>query len=255
MYPYIGITDFTNYDQVQKMLKVFHAHLPSGSKRKLHVGVMMSYKTLNNIPSKWQNVFPPKQRIARIFSSEETYNCLHYADYENHHDLAENLTDAISYCGNGADAIQLDMTWPAPKQIDRFVATAGKKLEVILQIGKHALAEVNNNPQAVAERLESYRGVIDRVLLDSSMGKGLAMDAENLIQFTAIIRSTFPNLGIVAAGGLGPDTINLVSPLARQIPDLSIDAQGRLRPSGSNLDPIDWDIAAAYLIKALKILA
>jgi hypothetical protein len=96
MNPYIGITDFMDFGQVQEMSRVFSAHLPQGSERKLHVGVMMSWKTLHDIPSKWQNVFPPKDRIASIFSSEEVYNCLHYADYDNNPDLQESLAEAIS---------------------------------------------------------------------------------------------------------------------------------------------------------------
>jgi len=61
MNPYIGITDFTNLEQVLKMSRVFAAHLPRGSNRKLHIGVMMSHKTLHNIPNRWQNVFPQKE--------------------------------------------------------------------------------------------------------------------------------------------------------------------------------------------------
>ena len=60
--------------------------------------------------------------------------------------------------------------------------------------------------------------------------------------------------GIVAAGGLGPESVGLVEPLYREFPDLSIDAQGKLRPSGSALHPIDWDMAETYLVKALQLL-
>ncbi|MFA5934800.1 MAG: hypothetical protein WC827_02885 [Candidatus Paceibacterota bacterium] len=38
-----------------------------------------------------------------------------------------------------------------------------------------------------------------------------------------------------------------------EFPDVSIDAEGKLRPSGSALDPVDWDMAEKYIIEALKL--
>jgi len=255
MNPYIGITDFTDFGQVQEMLRVFAAHRPQGSSRVLHVGVMMSYKTLHGIPSKWQNAFPSKERIAGIFSSDETYNCLHYADYDNNPDLWKSLATAISCGGIGIHAIQLDMVWPDPGEVANGVHASRKQIEVILQIGKNALEEIGNDPQRVVDRLGDYEGVIHRVQLDKSMGKGLGMDADGLIPFARAIRENFPALGIGAAGGLGPETIQLVEPLVAVLSDLSIDAQGRLRPSGNALDPIDWSMAGNYLVKAHQLFA
>lgn len=253
MDPYIGITDFSSYIQVQEMLAIFNHNKRPGSKRKLHVGVMMSYKTLHDIPSKWQDAFPPKERIAGIFSSDETYNCLHYADYENRPDLAQNLEKAIAFGGDRIHALQLDMIWPDPDEISKAIDACPKNIELILQVGKNALEEVSNDPQTMAERLKNYQGLIRRVLLDKSMGRGLGMDAEELIPFAWEIWGKFPELGIACAGGLGPKTMHLVKPLAELFPNMSIDAQGQLRPSGNALDPIDWTMAKDYLIKALRI--
>ena len=253
MTPYIGITDFTNFDQVKEMLKVFTARKPPDSKRKLHVGVMMSYKTLHEIPSKWQDVFPPKETIADIFSSDEAYNCLHYADYDNNPDFRKSLAKAIAFGGKNIHAVQLDMVWPDPFHIVKGIEASGKNVEVILQIGKNALEEAKNNPRIVTKILSIYDGIIHRVLLDKSMGKGLGMDAAYLIPFAREIQETFPMIGIGAAGGLGPETTHLVEPMIKKFPDLSIDAQGRLRPSGNALDPIDWNMASEYLVKALQL--
>ena len=252
--PYIGITDFMNKGQVRQMFEVFKKHLPKGSKRKLHVGVMMSHKTLNDIPSSWQKVFPPKETISDIFFSDEAYNCLHYADYDGQPDFAANLSKAIEFGGTGIHAVQLDMTWPEPAEIMDGVYRSRKKVEVILQIGKKALEEVSDDPSELVERLEDYRSVIDRVLLDMSMGHGLGMDADELLPFARAVKESFPDIGLVAAGGLGPETMHLVEPLVEEFPDLSIDAQGKLRPSGSNRDPIDWKMAEKYLMRAIKLL-
>src|SRR3989344_9383308 len=105
--PYIGIVDFSSFEQVQSMLRVFNTHLPQGSNRKLHIGLMMSYKTLNGLPTKWLNVFPPKEEIADIFASDETYNCLHYADYANYPELWKSLSGAIAYGGKGIQTSKL----------------------------------------------------------------------------------------------------------------------------------------------------
>lgn len=253
MHPYIGITDFVNFEQVQRMLTVFNSHLPAGSNRKLHVGVMMSYKTFCGIPSKWLDVFPRKEALPGIFSSGQVYNCLHYADYDYKTDF-KILSQAIFYSDAYIHALQLDMVWPDPGMIASGVHASRKNIEVVLQIGKNAIEEAGNDPQVVVDWLSDYEGVIHRVLLDKSMGRGLGMDANGLLPFARAIRKRFPKLGIGAAGGLGPKTMHLVEPLAKEFPDLSVDAQGQLRPSGNALDPIDWDMAGEYLAKALELL-
>lgn len=251
--PYIGITDFMNYEQVQLMLATFKANTQERQRRRLHVGVMMSYRTLHGLDTKWTNAFPPKETIAHIFSSNETMNCLHYADYTDS-DVAESLTQAIGWGGFGINSLQLDMIWPNPEHVANAVKASHMEIEVILQVGRNAIEQTNNSPNEVVERLKDYEGVIHYVLLDKSMGQGLGMNAKGLIPFAHAIRENFPNLGIAAAGGLGPESIQLVGPLYREFPDISIDAQGKLRPSGSALDPIDWDMAETYLVKALQFL-
>ncbi len=255
--PYIGITDFMNFQQVQDMLESFEVYRRQGSKRVLHIGVMMSYKTLHDIPSRWQNAFPPKETIASIFSSTKVYNCLHYADYENgwpNFELGKRLERAIAYGGQHIHALQLDMIWPHPSQILLGVHSSRKDIEVILQIGRKALDEIQNDPQLLVEKLRDYGGTIHRVLLDKSGGKGIGMNAIDLYPFAQAIRESCPELGLVVAGGLGPERVYRVRPLAEKFPDVSIDAQGWLRPSGDALDPIDWNMAREYLKEALAVL-
>jgi len=51
-----------------------------------------------------------------------------------------------------------------------------------------------------------------------------------------------------------PTSMNLLMPIVQEYHSISIDAQGKLRPSGSALDPIDWDMAETYLINALHLV-
>jgi hypothetical protein len=254
--PYIGITDFTNVSQVRRMLNVLWKHRKAGSKRMLHIGVMMSYKTLKEIDTKWSKAFPPKEKIKDIFwqNDPDVYNCLHYADYVHRSSFETNLSRAIGYGGVYLHALQLDMVWPDPGGVAEAVHRSRKMLQVILQINSVAIAECDNSPQQVVQALDNYDGVIHRVLIDRSMGRGLGMDAIGLLPYIHAIRECFPNLGITVAGGLGPDTMHLVEPLVKEFPDISIDAQGKLRPSGNALDPIDWDMAEKYLVSALHLL-
>lgn len=142
--PYVGITDFMNIDQVKKMHEIFQKHISKKQERKLHVGVMMSRKTLHNIETRFSKAFPAKENIADIFGCDEVYNCLHYADYSKDDlDFARSLSLAISYGGIGIHAVQLDMIWPDPGQIADGVYRSRKRIEVILQIGKNAIELAN----------------------------------------------------------------------------------------------------------------
>lgn len=250
--PYIGITDFMNIGQVMEMLAVFNRHKPPGMKRRLHVGVMMSYKTLWGFETKWSKAFPSNGDVAGIFGSAETMNVLHYADYTSSN-VATSLARAIHFGGPGINALQLDMVWPDPEMVEMAVVVSGKSLEIILQVGKNAMAEEGDDPRRVAARLSEYDGLISCVLLDKSMGTGEGMDAKTLATFARVIQSELPDLAIAAAGGLGPETMSLVKPLVDEFPMISIDAQGRLRPSRNALDPVNWTLAAKYLENALAL--
>lgn len=251
--PYIGITDFMCFDQVEQMLSVFEKHRKPNQDRRLHVGVMMSYKTLHGFPTKWSKVFPSNETVASIFSSDETMNCLHYADYTATN-VYESLTKAIQFGGDGINALQLDMVWPDPKEVQSALLVSGKNLEVILQIGATALRAAGNNPELVSAYLGGYQGIVSHVLLDKSMGRGVSMDADELLPYIYEIRQVFPEMGISVAGGLGPDTIELLEPITQKFPRISIDAQGQLRPSGNARFPIHWGRAKNYLTRALEFL-
>ena len=183
-------------------------------------------------------------------------NCIHYADYEGR-DFGNSLREVIRFGGDGMTALQLDMVWPDHEVLadvlSGVMARSGRKFEVILQVGQNALEQAGDDPTKVVARLRPYRGFITHVLLDKSMGRGLGMSARALRPHIIEIRSKLPELGIAVAGGLGPRTLHLVEPLLAEFPDLSIDAQSKLRPSGNALHPIDWDWAAEYLGKAIRM--
>lgn len=260
-FPYISITDFTSPEQVWKMLSVFRRNAKPGRKihYKLGVGVMMSYKTLNGLPTKWSTALPPKERVENIFVSDGRssdywlFNTLHYADFKGI-DVLNNLLKATGFGGKNMNALQLDMVWPE-QEVLRVYREKFPNIQIIIQANSTSLDQVDNNPDKLVERLLTYGKTIDYVLLDRSMGRGLGMDAVGLIPFAQAIKRGFPELGLGVAGGLGPNTMHLVQPLVELFPDISVDAQGKLRPSGNALDPIDWEMAGEYIRQALTILS
>ncbi len=251
--PYIGITDFMNPEQVKTMLALFISHRQVASVRKLHVGVMMSYKTLHGLPTKWVTAFPRNEAVCEIFIEHPLLlNVLHYADYDAV-DVFNSLIRATAYGGKNLHALQLDMVWPDPILVHAY-RKKHPHVQIIVQVNTRALELVSHDPAAMVKRLAEYGDSIDYVLLDKSMGKGLGMDAHGLIPVARAIRDALPDLGLVAAGGLGPKTFQLVTPLVQTFPDISVDAQGKLRPSGNALEPIDWEMAGLYLKNATELL-
>jgi hypothetical protein len=259
MDPYIGITDFMNRRQVEAILKVFNAHLAKESNRKLGVGVMMFRRMLYGLESKWAGITPRNDEIAGIFSfdvSDGVYNCLHYADYSRvDFELWKALYKGVNCGGIGIHALQLDMVWPAPEEIFKAVHASRKQIEVILQIGKKSFEEVGNNPRHLVDKLADYEQVIHRVLLDRSMGRGIGLEADFLLPFARAIRKNFPGLGLVFAGGLGPETMHLVRPLLEEFPEASFDAEAQLHMHGDILDSMDWIRAEEYLIESLGLFS
>lgn len=256
LYPYIGVTDVISRKQAERLLKVFKAHLPKDSEHRLHIGAMTSYKVMNGLPTKFEKAFPKTRDIAGIFLPDGAYNCVHYIDYCGHGrpSFEDDLAKVISLGGDNLHAVQLDMIWPDPELIAKIKDGHVKNVEIILQIGGKAFDEVDEDPDELAERLDDYNGVVDRILLDRSMGTGKVMDAEWLLPFGSAVRKRFPKIGLIAAGGLGPDTLQAVEPLLDEFPGLSIDAEVQLKKIKDTLEPLDMDLAEQYLIKAIKLL-
>ncbi len=253
--PYIGITDFMTHKQSATMLSTFQAMTEETVPHKLMVGVMMSYKTLNHLETKWSTVFPKAEEVKDIFIAHPlAFNTLHYADYTNT-DVPTSLAKAIFYGGKNLNALQLDMVWPSPQDIEEafnLLADVGR-VPVILQVGTKAMEQAGDKVAHVISRLVDYADIIDGVLFDKSMGQGKPMNPEVLMPYVEAVYKYIPGMRVSVAGGLGPTTTQIVEPLISKFPDISIDAQGRLRPSGSALDPIDWSMAEEYLQKAVGL--
>lgn len=252
---FIGITDFFLPEQVAAMLQIAQKHQQSGElTRKVGVGVMMSHKTLNGLPSRFPGAFPERKEIAKIFRPDpRLFNVLHYTDYKEQA-FYNSLCHAVDWSGPFLQALQLDMTWPS-KQILRNLRANHSRLKLILQVGVKAFEAIHDNPDQLVQKIDTYGNDLDYVLLDKSMGQGKALDANFLIPFLEILTEKRPDLGLVVGGGLGPDTLSLLKPLIQRFPQISWDAEGQLRTSRDLKDPIEWNRARQYLNKSFQLCA
>lgn len=257
--PYIGITDFTTAAQAAIMRALLD---DEGCRHQLHVGVMMSYKTLHGLETKWADIFPPKESLQDIFVEREgVLNVLHYADYDNLSRI-DDWIEALEWAGPAIDAIQFDMPWPNEEALATFrqyLVHRQRPVQFIIQVSERSMKEAGRQ-DVTTTRLQGYRDqdCMDYVLFDMSGGKGVPMDSDTLLSYMCLTMFGIPDANIAVAGGLGPTTMYLAEPIvqefARESIPISFDAQSKLRGSGSALDPVDWGFAAEYLRQAAMLL-
>lgn len=254
-FSYVGICDFSNKEESLNTAQLFQLLCrQSGIRdRKLMIGVMMSYNTLTGQPSKYSAVWPKKEDISDIFVEHPfAFNTLHYADYEAETKITD-LAAAAFWGGPRLHAIQLDMVWPNPEMI-RALREMYPKIKIVLQVNRKSFALVGESPRRLVKELVLYGDTIDYVLLDRSQGEGKPMDAEFLLPFVEEISRRLLHLDLAVAGGLGPETVDLIKPLQGACPAISWDAQSKMRRSGNKMDPIDWPEAYQYLGRSITLL-
>lgn len=253
--PYIGITDFMSREQTSDMLSFFENQIQKSDKtinHKLMVGVVSLYETLNDLPSEWTNSVPKNQDISSIFIDHPLLlNTVHYVDFRGR-DILENLIKITKLGGKNLSAIQFDMVWPDPLIIKRY-RELFPHIQTVLQINTPALNNLKDQQNDLIDKIQTYDDSIDFIILDKSMGRGISLDCNFFEPIIKRINDELPKVAVAIAGGLGPDTINLAASLLAEFPNLSIDAEAKLRPSGDSHDPIDWSLAKKYLNKALTL--
>lgn len=241
---YIGITGFMAKSDILSVLD----SMPKGSNRLLMVGVLASQKTLRGEQNKWPNRYPRVGVIGNIlFRHNQLLNLIHYNTKEPE-SLTEQLDEMSVLGGPNLDGFQLNLAWPSREAI------LNHKREwesvIVLQIGGRAFEMVDHSPQQLADKVAEYQDVVDYVLLDPSGGYGVPFDTDKARVYLEALKARNLNLGLGVAGGLSPTTLNLIQPLVSDFPDLSIDAEGRLRDSQ---DSLDLNVASEYVQGACSV--
>lgn len=253
MQPYIGITGFMSLDEVEEIMKL----IPKNPSHALMVGVLASYRTLRCEPQKRPNRNPRLIDIQDIFpcrwlhrnGKRMTHNLVHY-NTKDASSLADQLCKMARCSKSDCDGFQLNIAWPPQKELEKFLQQYMRR--IVLQVGGRALKELEKSPTELANRIFDYYGLIDAVLLDMSGGLGRPLDANMLRPYLEKLRETWPDLGLGVAGGLSAETLHLVEPIIRDFPDVSIDAEGRLRDAE---DRLDMEKAKTYFLGALEMFS
>lgn len=243
--PYVGITGFMSVGDVLRTLDVIDVD----SRRLVMVGVLASLKTMRGIQNKWPNRYPTMDRIAGIFPDHpQVLNLIHYNTKEPD-TLVDQLVAMSEFGGRNLHGFQLNIAWPSPVALDTYRKMHPAK-QIVLQVGGHAFEMVDHSPERLASKVAEYEGLAEYVLLDPSGGYGKPFDPERARNYLTALQALNIDVGLGVAGGLSPTTLNLVEPLAREFPRLSIDAEGRLRTPE---DHLDMNLAREYLRKAFDM--
>ncbi len=229
--PYIGVTGFMQRGEVDAVLQ----SVPEEAKRWLMIGVLVSSKTLDGVPNKWPGRYPSVDTIAGIFHEHPAaFNLVHFST-DTPERLLEQMVRITELGGEHFHGFQLNMKWPDSGIIRRYKDEFPDKA-IVLQCGHSALKAVGFNPSRLSAAVRNYEGICDYVLIDLSGGLGKPLDVYDSARYLAYLNVDISmNLGI--AGGLNADTLTeLFVPIARAFPNISIDAEGKLRTDTDNLD-------------------
>lgn len=141
------------------------------------------------------------------------------------------------------------------KLITTTKETMGEDIVVTLQC-QGAIME-RHSPRDVSERLKRMDDLAF-VLFDSSCGRGMPMNTEQLLPYIQATADTadLAHIGIAVGGGLNAENVHMKMPLLlREFPQLSWDAEGQLHPVNRQGErPLDMDVCRAYLGVSAEVL-
>lgn len=219
--PYFGITGFTTAAEVHGALDL----LPPSPGRLLMVGVLTS----NRIRASPR--IPAVEAIPGIFPDDpRALNLVHYFTDEPA-TLGRQLAGLAGRCGPNLHGFQINGLRPTRADLEE-IRSARPGLRIVLQIG---------SPEEAARQ-------VDDLLLDASAGQGRPLDPDTVLPFLRELKAT--GLGLGVAGGLSAANLHLLEPLLAEVPDLSFDAESRLRDEE---DRLDFERVREYVEAALRL--
>lgn len=243
--PYIGVTGFMTPEEVCLSLKA----MPKMGARKLMVGVLMSSKTLRGEGNRWPNRYPKREVVPTLFLKDpKALNLIHY-NTDNREKLYDDLMQMTELAGPNLDGFQLNIPFPPVEALDKYL-TSHRKMTIVLQVGSEML---KLKPKDLRNHIfPEYKWLATHLLIDASGGFGTPLDAGLGREYLDELDNLGMCLGI--AGGLGPTSLDLLEDLPDRYPEISLDAEGRLRTSFPE-DKLDLSLVKTYLKRASKLFA
>jgi hypothetical protein len=245
--PYIGITGIATRAEYDHLVDSYNKKAKSSSPL-LMMGVLVSYKSLNNQPTTPR--YPQRKDLFSIFDDKNPriLNFIHYNSKELA-TLFEQLTMAISLCGGPevVNGIQLNIPFPSIQALNQIKATY-RELKIVFQANNSVL---NDQFSQALSKLIKYENCIDYMLLDISGGKGEGFDPDSYYDLLIALERLLPNMRFGVAGGLESNNLEeKISMFVKKFEHISIDSEGKLRDEN---DILDLEKASQYLEKALSI--
>ena len=246
--PYVGITGFMSRAEVDHVL----GNMAIGSSRVLMTGVLASQKTLNGREPGQPGRYPAIHEIEGIFSEHpRSLNLIHYNTREVG-SLYEQLDRLCSWGGRWHNGFQLNIKWPPLTHLRELMRQRPETINV-LQLGRSAMEDEDNDPIAIARRASGYAGLVRYVLIDQSGGKGEPLRTDQCRKLLRELYRLMPETQMGVAGGLcGPTVQTRIGPLADEFPALCTDAEGRLRTEDDKLMLSEAD---DYVRETLELFA
>jgi phosphoribosylanthranilate isomerase len=247
--PYVGLTGINTRIEAQIAAEEFtKAGFSNESSHIPMYGVLMSYRTLNDILPKelktpnirYPNWRPIKSRMKEL--AKQGLPMIHYTTKEKDtlpgqikKIFKELFHDGNLYDENICRAVQLNIVWPKPGHLEEIVKEF-PELNITFQLSSRAQADYS--PQEIAEKLSPYKDFISYLLIDPSGGRGEEFDINKSLNIYNALKEKFPSLVLGFAGGLTGDNVKekcsgLISKVGK---DFCIDAEGGLRVRESCLD-------------------
>lgn len=248
---YVGVCDFRDKSEVEEMSSWF-VQKNRFSDLKLIVGLMTNFRILKGWPDKFSGTYPYPENFKEIFSvkGDHLIRCIHYVDLKNNQGLGENLCRLVDLCEGNLDAIQLNIAWPDPNEIEKFRKKS--KTPLILQINTDAMTECKNKAWSVADRLHmKYGGLLSSVIIDCLFSVEANFDPFVMEKYIDAINSRDSNMKIAVAGRLGPETVGVARDLIKKH-HVSTDAQTRLKMDGNFINPVHLPFARQYVQNVLN---
>lgn len=258
--PYVGITGPVNNQEVQDICRGFSdAGYTMNSSHIPMLGFLVSYKTLNNQPTKNRR-YPLATDIPALLhkTNNRVLTMIHYNSKET-----STLSDQITQIFDGiyddglCRAIQLNIFWPDVDQVRR-IKDKFPEMQIVFQASHKAMEY--KSPEEIANGIKSYGDSLSYVLIDPSGGRGLLFDLENSLAVYSELKEQVPDLTIGFAGGF---TGKNVAPRLAEIIERTgetgfcIDAEGGLRDKISSEygdDLLNIKKVRAYLQSAPSLL-
>ena len=111
---------------------------------------------------------------------------------------------------------------------------------------------LGHDPRRIVARLAEYEGLIDYALLEPSGGVGKAFVPTYIAPILEACVASNLDIGWGVAGGLGAGRLSVLEPLLEICPELSWDAQARLRSADGQV--LDLAACEQYLREGIALL-